>query len=58
VCSQRNSPSEPRERALCVSALCIYRSLDLSHAFIMLYDIMSNSSMGMLNFCSWSGFKG
>jgi hypothetical protein len=58
VCSRRNDPYEPCERALCVSALFIYSLLDLSHDFLMLYDIRSNSLMGMLNCCSWSGFKG
>jgi predicted small integral membrane protein len=57
LCSRRNDPAEPCERALCISALCIYNSLDLSHAFLMLYDIMSNYLIGMLNCCSWSGFK-
>jgi hypothetical protein len=57
LCSRRNYPSDPNERALCVSNLCIYSSLDLSYAFQMLYDIRSNSSMGILNCCYWSGFK-
>jgi hypothetical protein len=50
VCNISNDPSEPRDTALCVSALCIYSSLDHSHAFMML--------MGMLNGFYWSGFNG
>jgi hypothetical protein len=60
VCSRRNDPSEPHEIALCVSALCIYSSLEFSHAFLMLYDIRSKYSICMLHLPSkwtWVVFK-
>jgi hypothetical protein len=58
VCSRRNNPSEPLDDTFCDCARIMYSSLELSQAFLMLYDTRMRSSIGILSCCSWRGLSG